>query len=125
MPIKEIVKRTDGALRAKKSEHHKGAKHKGHKKGELHHIEIHPAENGFTVEHHTHKGENHDGYDMFGTDKEEHVFENHHKAAKHVKGIMEEHASMSDGLKIHQDGKPIGSSKKESREEDEEGDSGY
>lgn len=73
--------------------------------GELHHIEIHPAENGWRVEHHTHKKRER-GMDFppYGTDKEEHVFENHAKACKHCKGIMEEHSSLQDADEMHETG---------------------
>ena len=121
MALKEIVKKHAAGLAAKGHKHEHGK----HKKGELHHIEVHPAKNGFTVEHHTHKGMDKDGFEPYNTDKEETVFENHHKAAKHVKGIMEEHASMQDGLEAHQSGKPIGKSTKHSEKEDEVEENGY
>ena len=112
------IKKTVHSVAARLSKESGGGKGINNE-GELHHIEIHPAENGFRVEHHTHKKrEKHMDYEPYGTDKEEHVFETHHKALKHVKGIMEEHAdSMDEEGEQHQSGVLIGKRDKRSKEE--------
>lgn len=94
-----------------------------HKEGELHHIEVHPAENGFRVEHHMHKGKPKKGdmYDHYGTHKVETVHESAKSAMKECKGICEEHEGSQ--VQPSEDGKLIG--KNDHEDPEEEGDSGY
>ena len=100
------------------------AKVGNHKEGDLHHIEIHPAENGFTVEHHFHGKKSKDG--QWGpsnpTSSAVTVHESAGKAMKHCKGICEEHEKGSQKIPS-EDGKLIG--KNDHKDPEEEGDSGY
>ena len=90
-----------------------------HKEGELHHIEVHPAENGFRVEHHMHKGKPKKGdmYDYGGTHKVETVHESAKSAMKECKGICEEHEGGMKALDKNQSGKPV-DNEKDDMEED-------
>lgn len=92
-----------------------------HKDGELHHIEVHPAENGFTVHHHAHKGpsKKNDRFDYLEGPHhvEKTVHESAKSAHKHVKGILEEHEGGMKALDKNQSGKPV-DNEKDDMEED-------
>jgi hypothetical protein len=101
------------------------AKVGNHKEGDLHHLEIHPAENGFTVEHHFH-GKKSKGDSQWGpsnpTSSAVTVHESAKKAMKHCQGICDEHEKGSQ-VQPSEDGKLIG--KNDHKDPEEEGESGY
>src|SRR5579863_5061561 len=116
------IKKTVGAVASRLSKESGGGKGINNE-GELHHIEIHPAENGWRVEHHKVSKYAHGYWGVPDSDPEEHVFTSHHAACKHCKSVMEEHEGGMEEMDKAHSGKPIGKKDKSSMK-DSDGDEG-